>query len=153
MQKIPVQFCWLEPESCTDLTLPAYETSQAAGMDIAAAVAGETPLAPGEIQLIPTGFGIAIPDGYEIQIRPRSGLAVKHGITVINAPGTIDADYRGEVKVGLINHGKTTFIVNRGDRIAQMILARVCQAQLDAVAALDTTERGSGGFGHTGIST
>ncbi len=151
MQQIDVQFCWFEPKVCQDLTLPEYETPQAAGMDAAAAVQDDVTLQSGEIKLLPTGFGVAIPDGYEIQIRPRSGLAVKHGITVINAPGTIDADYRGEVKVGLINLGQEPFTVHRGDRIAQMVLAPVCQARLQLVEALNDTERGSGGFGHTGI--
>jgi dUTP pyrophosphatase len=151
MQKVSVKFCWFDPDSCKDLNLPAYETEQAAGLDIAAAITEKIPLAPGEIKLLPTGFGVAIPDGYEIQIRPRSGLAVKHGITVINSPGTIDADYRGEVKVGLINLGKEPFAIIRGDRIAQMVLAPVCQADLHMVSSLDTTERGSGGFGHTGV--
>ncbi|RUM34517.1 MAG: dUTP diphosphatase [Desulfobulbus sp.] len=151
MQQIPVQFCWFAPESCKDLSLPAYETALSAGMDIAAAITETIHIKPGEITLIPTGFGVAIPGGYEIQIRPRSGLAVKCGITIINSPGTIDADYRGEVKVGLINLGKEIFTINRGDRIAQMVLAPVCQARLEPVTALDTTGRGSGGFGHTGI--
>lgn len=151
MQQIDVQFCWFEPQACQDLILPEYETVQAAGMDAAAAVTEDVVLHPGEIKLLPTGFGVAIPDGYEIQIRPRSGLAVKHGISIINAPGTIDADYRGEVKIGLINLGQKNFTVHRGDRIAQMVLAPVCQARLQLVEALDDTERGSGGFGHTGI--
>ena len=151
MQQIPVQFCWFDPKKCLDLSLPAYETEQAAGLDIGAALETSIILKPGDISLIPTGFGVAIPDGYEIQIRPRSGLAVKHGITVINSPGTIDADYRGEVKVGLINLSQEPFPIKRGDRIAQMILAPVCQARLEPVAGLDATQRGSGGFGHTGI--
>jgi dUTP pyrophosphatase len=151
MQQIDVQFCWFDPRACQDLSLPDYETVQSAGMDITAAVSGEVVLQPGDIKLIATGFGVAIPDGYEIQIRPRSGLAVKHGISIINAPGTIDADYRGEVKVGLINLGREYFTVRRGDRIAQMILAPVCQARLQVVDNLDKTERGSGGFGHTGV--
>ena len=151
MQKIDVQFCWLQPEKCQDLHLPVYETSQSAGMDIAAAVDESTEIAPGAIILFPSGFAVALPEGYELQIRPRSGLAVKHGITVVNSPGTIDADYRGEVKIGLINLGSEPFIVNRGDRIAQMILAPVCQAVLHPVAQLSKTERGAGGFGHTGL--
>jgi dUTP pyrophosphatase len=151
MEQIRVQFSWLKPEQCQDLSLPGYETAQAAGMDVAAAVSSEVVLQAGEIKLIPTGFGVAIPDGFEIQVRPRSGLAVKHGITVINAPGTIDADYRGEVKVGLINLGRQHFTVRRGDRIAQLVLAPVCQAGLQVVPSLSVTERGSGGFGHTGV--
>ncbi len=151
MQQINVQFCWFNPQQCKDLTLPQYETAQAAGMDVAAAVNEPVVLQPGEIKLIGLGFGIAIPDGFEIQVRPRSGLAVKHGISIINAPGTIDADYRGEVKVGLINLSQKPFTVQRGDRIAQLVLAPVCQARLQPVSQLDETERGSGGFGHTGI--
>ena len=151
MQQVEVQFCWFDPQGCQDLSQPAYETVQAAGMDVAAAVTEDVVLQPGEIKLIPTGFGVAIPDGFEIQVRPRSGLAVKHGISIINAPGTIDADYRGEVKIGLINLGREAFTVRRGDRIAQMILAPVCQARLRLTDCLDQTERGSGGFGHTGL--
>ena len=151
MQQIEVQFCWLDSGQSRDLRLPGYETPLAAGMDVAAGVEQEVVLQPGEIQLIATGFGVAIPDGFEIQVRPRSGLAVKHGVTVINAPGTIDADYRGEVKVGLVNHGREPFVIRRGDRIAQLVLAPVCQARLRVVDRLDETERGSGGFGHTGV--
>lgn len=151
MQKVEVGFCWFDQKACSDLVLPRYETAQAAGMDVAAAITESVVLQPGDIVLVPTGFGMSIPDGYEIQVRPRSGLAVKHGVTVVNAPGTIDADYRGEVKVGLINHGNAPFTVCRGDRIAQLILAPVCQAQLRLVDQLDKTGRGSGGFGHTGL--
>ena len=151
MQQIDVQFCWFNPQQCKDLTLPQYETTQAAGMDVAAAVTEPLVLRSGEIKLIGTGFGVAIPDGFEIQVRPRSGLAVKHGISIVNAPGTIDADYRGEVKVGLINLGSKPFTVQRGDRIAQMVLAPVCQARLQLVDKLEKTKRGSGGFGHTGV--
>jgi dUTP pyrophosphatase len=151
MQVIDVQFCWLDPDSCRDLSLPAYATRQAAGMDAAAATAVDTVLHPGEIKLFPTGFAVALPDGFEMQVRPRSGLAIKHGVTVVNAPGTIDADYRGEVKIGLINLGNAPFTVQRGDRIAQLILAPVCQAQLRQVQELEKTERGDGGFGHTGL--
>lgn len=151
MQQVDVQFCWFDPQQCQDLSLPGYESTQAAGMDVAAAVTEVIVLLPGEVKLIPTGFGVAIPDGFEIQIRPRSGLAVKHGISIINAPGTIDADYRGEVKIGLVNLGKEPFEVQRGDRIAQMVLAPVCQAKWVLSESLDETERGSGGFGHTGV--
>jgi dUTP pyrophosphatase len=151
MQQIDVQFCWLDPDNCRDLSLPAYATAQAAGMDAAAATAEDTVLQPGEIRLFPTGFAVALPDGFEMQVRPRSGLAVKHGITVVNAPGTIDADYRGEVKIALINLGSTPFTVQRGDRIAQLILAPVCQARLQQVRELETTKRGDQGFGHTGM--
>lgn len=151
MQQIDVGFCWFDPQECRGLPLPSYESIQAAGMDVAAAVTGKIVLQPGEIKLIPTGFGVAIPEGFEIQVRPRSGLAVKHGISIINAPGTIDADYRGEVKIGLINLGKEPFTVQRGDRIAQLILAPVCQARLQLTDSLGETKRGSGGFGHTGV--
>ncbi|MCI5123851.1 MAG: dUTP diphosphatase [Candidatus Electrothrix sp. AR5] len=151
MQLINVQFRWLDPDSCRDLSLPAYATRQAAGMDAAAATAKDSVLQPGEIKLFPTGFAVALPEGFEMQVRPRSGLAIKHGVTVVNAPGTIDADYRGEVKVGLINLGNAPFIVQRGDRIAQLVLAPVCQAQLQQVQELGKTERGDGGFGHTGM--
>ena len=151
MENVEVQFCWFDPDSCRDLQLPAYETPQSAGMDIAAAVERPLEIAPGAVALIPSGFGVALPEGYELQVRPRSGLAVKHGLTVVNAPGTIDADYRGEIKVGLINLGRETFTVNRGDRVAQLVLAPVRQAVFRVVDCLDATERGAGGFGHTGL--
>ena len=150
MQAIDVQFCWLDPDGSRDLSLPAYATAQAAGMDAMAAVTENIILQPGEIKLFPTGFSVALPEGFEMQVRPRSGLAIKHGVTVINAPGTIDADYRGEVKIGLINLGQAPFPVRRGDRIAQLILAPVYRAQLQQVQELGKTERGDGGFGHTG---
>ena len=134
------------------LSLPAYETSGSAGMDVRAAVPQESPvsLAPGERALIPTGLSLAVPSGYELQIRPRSGLAVKHGLTCLNTPGTIDSDYRGEVKVILINHGSETFEIRRGERIGQMILAPVTRLIWQTVDALDETARGAGGFGSTG---
>ena len=144
-----VQFCRLK--NGEGLSLPQYQTAGAAGMDICAAVEGSVVLQPGEILLIPTGFSMAIPGGFEVQIRPRSGLAVKHGITLINSPGTIDSDYRGEVKVPLINHGRTSFTLRRGDRIAQMVVASVVRAVVVEVSALDSTDRGTGGFGHTGM--
>jgi dUTP pyrophosphatase len=131
--------------------LPAYETELAAGMDVRAAIREPMTLAPGEIGLIPCGFAVAIPEGYEIQVRPRSGLAIKQGVTVINAPGTIDADYRGEVKVGVINLGQGAFTIRRGDRIAQLVLAPVARAVWQVTAELSQTARGAGGFGHTGI--
>ncbi|MCL2789795.1 MAG: dUTP diphosphatase [Desulfobulbus sp.] len=152
METVIVELSWLHPEQSADLTMPAYATALASGMDVAAAIPEPVELQPGEIGLIPCGFGVAIPAGYEIQIRPRSGLALKHGITVINAPGTIDADYRGEIKVALINLGRMPFTIRRGDRIAQMILAPVARAEVRVVAELAGTERGSGGFGHTGLS-
>lgn len=134
------------------LQLPAYETAQAAGMDLRAAVPENEPvtLAPGKRAMIPTGLTMAIPQGYEVQVRPRSGLAAKHGITCLNSPGTIDADYRGEVKVILINHGEEPFVIKRGERIAQMVVAAAPQAKLDVVTELDATARGAGGFGSTG---
>jgi dUTP pyrophosphatase len=151
MENIDVQFCWLLPEGERDLKLPAYETDGSVGMDIMAAVTEDTIIEPGQIALIPTGFAVAIPKGYEIQVRPRSGLAVKNGITLINSPGTIDSDYRGEVKVGLVNLGTAAFTVTRGARIAQMIVAPVIRARLVEVEVLDRTKRGAGGFGHTGV--
>ena len=135
-------------ENGADLPLPAYATDGAAGMDV---VSAETvTLKPGQRYAVPTGLAVAIPHGYEIQVRPRSGLAFKHGITVPNTPGTIDSDYRGELRVLLINHGLHDFTVERGDRIAQLVLAPVVQAAWDEVDELDATARGEGGFGSTG---
>lgn len=150
MENQKLQFAWLIPIEERDLQLPAYETDGSAGMDVRAAVIEDTDIGPGEIVLISTGFAVAIPHGFEIQVRPRSGLAVRHGITLINSPGTIDSDYRGEVKVPLINHGKVPY-GNKGARIAQMILAPVTRAQFIEVDVLDSTVRGTGGFGHTGV--
>jgi len=134
------------------LPLPAYQSAHAAGLDLLAAVPEDTPLIllPGMHALVPTGLAIALPDGFEAQVRPRSGLAAKHGVTVLNAPGTVDADYRGEVAVLLINHGRDAFTVRRGERIAQMVIAQVSRAEFVAVADLSSTMRGSGGFGSTG---
>jgi dUTP pyrophosphatase len=134
------------------LPLPAYQTNDAAGLDLMAAVAENEPLtlASGQYALVPTGLAIALPPGYEAQVRPRSGLAAKHGVTVLNSPGTIDADYRGEIKVILINHGPTAFVIKRGERIAQMVIAPMVQAALVPVATLSPTDRGAGGFGSTG---
>ena len=134
------------------LALPAYQSAHAAGLDLLAAVPEDTPvmLAPGKHALIPTGLTIALPQGYEAQVRPRSGLAAKHGITVLNSPGTVDADYRGEVCVLLINHGDQPFPIRRGERIAQMVIAQVAQVELVPAASLSATDRGSGGFGSTG---
>jgi dUTP pyrophosphatase len=146
-----VQLCWLRSNDDGGLNLPHYETEQASGMDVEAAVDENVIILPGEIVLIPTGFAAALEDGYELQVRPRSGLAVKHGVTVVNSPGTIDADYRGEVKIALINLGKESFTVRRGDRIAQIVLAPVARARLEVVSKLETTARGAGGFGHTGV--
>ncbi len=133
-----------------DLSLPEYQTPNSAAMDIHAAVVETVVIEPRAIALIPTGFAMAVPEGYEAQIRPRSGLAVKHGITVINSPGTIDSDYRGEVKVALINHGPEAFEITRGMRIAQMLVAPVSRVDWQVAEELPTTERGAGGFGHTG---
>ena len=135
------------------LDLPAYETELAAGCDVRAAVSGDAPLvlAPGEREMVPTGLAFALPPGWEVQVRPRSGLAAKKGVTCLNTPGTIDADYRGEVKVILINHGAEPLTINRGDRIAQLVFAPVYQAHFEEVAALDDTARGDGGFGSTGV--
>ena len=145
-----LQICPLE--HAAGLELPRYQTEDAAGLDLRAAVAGDLHLAPGAYDLVPTGLSLAIPRGYEGQVRPRSGLAARHGVTVLNSPGTIDADYRGEVKVILINHGSEPFTVERGDRIAQLVLAQVAQLPLETVESLDATERGVGGFGHTGTA-
>ena len=133
-----------------DLPLPRYMTSHAAGMDLYAALTDDVILEPGERALIPSGIAIALPEGHEAQIRPRSGLAAKHGITLLNAPGTIDADYRGEIKIIMANLGQEPFTISRGERIAQMVIAPVTLARLLAVADLPETERSSGGFGHTG---
>ncbi|MBU0481481.1 MAG: dUTP diphosphatase [Proteobacteria bacterium] len=149
-QEVRVSFCRLRPHDGEDLDLPQYHSELAAGMDIEADVAGAVTLDPGERLLIPTGFAASIPAGYEIQVRPRSGLAIKHGVTVINAPGTIDADYRGEIKVGLVNLGDAPYTIHRRDRIAQLVVAPVCRAIVAEVAELDSTKRQTGGFGHTG---
>jgi dUTP pyrophosphatase len=134
------------------LPLPAYQTEHAAGLDLLAAVPADAPisLAPGERGLVPTGLAIAVPEGFEGQVRPRSGLALKHGVTVLNSPGTIDADYRGELSVILINLGAEPFVIGRGERIAQLVIARVERAQLSITVALTETSRSSGGFGSTG---
>ncbi len=131
--------------------LPAYATPQSAGMDLRANLDEAVVLRPLERRLIPTGLYIALPEGYEAQVRPRSGLALKHGLTVLNAPGTIDADYRGEVGVVLVNLSQQDFTVNDGERIAQLVVARCEQAELAVVEQLDETERGAGGYGHTGV--
>lgn len=149
MQDCELEFLWLNGTP-KDLSLPAYASAAAAGMDVAAALAAPLTLAPGAIALVPTGFAVAIPEGCELQVRPRSGLAVRHGVTVVNAPGTIDADYRGEVRVGLINLGPAAYTIRRGDRIAQLVLAPVLRATVKVVTQLAGTVRGSGGFGHTG---
>ena len=137
-----------------DLPLPAYETAHAAGMDLRAAVPADEPLTlrPGDRHAVPTGLAMAIPPGFEGQVRPRSGLALRHGVTCLNSPGTVDADYRGEVKVILINHGPEAFVVRRGDRIAQLLISPVVQASWREVESLDETRRGAGGFGSTGAA-
>jgi dUTP pyrophosphatase len=135
------------------LSLPAYATTHSAGLDLLAAIAAPIDLAPGERRLIPTGLKIALPDGYEAQVRPRSGLALKHGITVLNSPGTIDADYRGEVGIILVNLGQQTFAIQRGERIAQMVVAPISRlAWREQTEDLATTQRGDGGFGSTGVA-
>lgn len=131
-------------------TLPAYQTNQSAGMDIRANLTEPIELKPLERKLIPTGLYIALPDGYEAQIRPRSGLAIKHGITLLNTPGTIDADYRGEIGVIMVNLSNDPFVINDGERICQMVVAQYQQIEWQTVESLDETERGAGGFGHTG---
>lgn len=141
----------LHPERDADIPLPCYMTPQAAGMDIRAAIGGDLVIEPKEIVLVPTGFSMALPPGYEAQIRPRSGLAIRNGIGIINSPGTVDADYRGEVMIALINFGRENVTIRRGDRIAQMVIQKVCRLSVEVTDALDETERGDGGFGHTGV--
>ena len=145
-----IKFLRLRPELDADISLPRYMTPHAAGMDICAAIETDLVLEKGAIALIPTGFAIALPQGFESQIRPRSGLAVKHGIGIINSPGTIDTDYRGEIKIALINLGEKDYTISRGDRIAQRVVKKVYQARLEIVKQIDETDRNTGGFGHTG---
>jgi dUTP pyrophosphatase len=135
-----------------DLPLPTYATEQSAGLDLVAAVATDIVMAPGARALLPTGLAIALPAGYEAAVRPRSGLAIKHGVTVLNSPGTIDADYRGEIQVILINHGAESFTITRGMRIAQMVIGTYTHVAWQSVASLDETARGAGGFGSTGTA-
>ena len=146
-----LSFQRLRADEDSDIPLPRYMTPQAAGMDLHAAVGRPLTIEPGSMALIPTGFAMALPPGFEGQIRPRSGLAIKHGIGLINSPGTIDSDYRGEVKIPLINLGDAPYTVRRGDRIAQMVIQKVYRAQLQIVESLDRTSRNTGGFGHTGV--
>lgn len=150
MKNVPVSVCPLP--HFDGLSLPAYETSGSAGMDVRAAVPDTDPmvLMPGARAMVPTGLSVAIPEGYEIQVRPRSGLAAKHGITCLNTPGTIDSDYRGEIKVILVNLGDTPFTIARGERIAQLVLAPVIRFGWKQVDSLNETSRGAGGFGSTG---
>jgi dUTP pyrophosphatase len=138
-------------EGNQDMALPSYETEGASGLDLRAAVRGELTLHPGDIRLVPTGMAISLPAGYEAQIRPRSGLALKHGVGMVNSPGTVDSDYRGEIGLVLINWGKVPFVIKRGDRIAQMVVTRVSRAEVLEVDRLETTARGEGGFGHSGV--
>ncbi len=140
----------LRPDTDSDIPLPRYMTSQSAGMDLCAAIKEDLVLNKGELTLIPTGFAIALPEGFEAQIRPRSGLAIKQGIGLINSPGTIDTDYRGEIKIAVINLGAKPYTFRRGDRIAQMVIKKVYFARLEIVEELDETRRNTGGFGHTG---
>ena len=137
-------------KGCEDLGVPRYATSGSSGMDLCADVDGEMTLMPGEIRLISAGIYVSIPDGYEAQVRPRSGLALKHGISLVNAPGTIDSDYRGLVSIIMINNGRDPFRIKRGDRIAQMVIQEVIRAEVELKEGLDETVRSSGGFGHTG---
>lgn len=148
MKTVPIEVLRLPHMEGIDL--PKFETAQAAGADLRAAIDGPVTLVPGARKLIPTGFCMALPAGYEAQVRPRSGLALKHGITVLNSPGTIDADYRGEVGVLIINHGDQDYTVSRGDRFAQVVIAPVTQGQFEVVSELTQTVRGSGGYGSTG---
>ncbi len=137
-------------EGCEDLPLPKYATNGSSGMDLCADVEDEAIILPGEIKLISAGIYLSIPQGYEAEIRPRSGLALKHGISLVNAPGTIDSDYRGLLSVIMINHGKEPFRIKRGDRIAQMVIKKVIRADIEVMPELDDTVRSHGGFGHTG---
>ena len=150
MEKISVKVKRLEDDH--DQPLPGYETEGSSGMDIRASVKEDVSVKPGEIKLIPTGLAVSIPPGYEGQIRPRSGLALKHGVGMVNTPGTIDSDYRGEVGIIVINWGKEPFTIRRGDRIAQMIISKVYRADIIEVEDLDSTRRGEGGFGHSGVN-
>ena len=147
MNKVNIKFVAQE-----GAIIPEYKTSGAAGADVCAFLSEPVVIKSGEFAMIPTGLSFAIPEGYEIQVRPSSGLAAKNGVTVLNTPGTIDSDYRGEVKVILINHGKDAFTVNNGDRIAQLIVAPVTQGVFEKTDELDSTERGEGGFGSTGVN-
>lgn len=147
---VQVKIKRIRPQENTDLPAPRYMSEKSSGMDLYAAVAEEILLNPGQRRLIPTGIAISVPDGYEAQVRPRSGLSLKDGVTVVNTPGTIDADYRGEIGVILINHGEKPFSVKRGDRVAQLVVAPIVRAELEWTEDLDETSRSGGGFGHTG---
>ena len=149
MERLTINVMCLE--SSAGLALPAYQTSGSSGMDVLAAVANDLPLRPGAVELIPTGLAVAIPEGWEIQVRPRSGLAVRHRVTILNTPATIDSDYRGEIMVPLVNLGTAVFIVERGMRIAQLVLSEVARIEWAEVPELKPTRRGTSGLGHTGI--
>ena len=149
MNKIPIKITRLKGNK--DLPLPEYESEGSSGMDIRASIKEPVLLKPGKIRLIPTGLSVSVPPGYEAQMRPRSGLALHNGIGMVNSPGTIDSDYRGEIGIIMINWGNEPFTIRRGDRIAQMIISRVYRAELTEVDDLDATSRGQGGFGHTGV--
>jgi len=148
----PLIISCVQLDHAKDLPLPSYESDAAAGMDLRVALDTPVTLAPGERGLLPTGLKLSIPIGYEVQIRPRSGLAIKHGITMLNSPGTIDADFRGELHLIAINHGQASFTIHHGDRMAQMVVQKVEQARLNPVRELDETQRGEQGFGSTGVS-
>ncbi len=153
MSTLPLHVAVTKLEHAADLPLPAYATPDSAGLDLMAAIGEPMRIEPGSRAMVPTGLAIALPRGFEAQVRPRSGLAAKNGVTVLNSPGTIDADYRGEIKVILINHGEEPFSVERGLRIAQMVVAPVTRIAWDEQGALDETARGAGGFGSTGVET
>jgi dUTP pyrophosphatase len=150
LNRVTVQVTRVRGDADSDLDFPRYMTDHASGLDLMAAVNEPLTIEPGRIVLVPTGLAVAIPPGYEAQIRPRSGLALKHGLTLINTPGTIDADYRGEIGLAVVNLGPEPVTIQRGDRVAQMVVNRVWRAELEIVDQLDETERGGGGFGHTG---
>ena len=145
-----IKICIKRKYGCDDLPLPRYATSGSSGMDLCADVEREAVIVPGEIKLISSGIYLSVPHGYEAEIRPRSGLALKHGISLVNTPGTIDADYRGLLSLIMINHGKEPFTIRRGDRVAQMIIKEVVRADIEIAKKLDDTARSHGGFGHTG---
>jgi len=145
-----IKILFKRKDGCEDIPIPAYATSGSSGMDLRADVEGEVALKPGEIKLISTGIYVSIPEGYEAEIRPRSGLALKHGVSLVNTPGTIDSDYRGLLSLIMINHGKDEFLIRRGDRVAQMVIKEVIKADIEVVEELDETVRSGGGFGHTG---
>ncbi|HLB59736.1 MAG TPA: dUTP diphosphatase [Bdellovibrionota bacterium] len=149
LPKVPLKICQLDP----DLPLPQYASEHAAGLDLLASISETLTLQPKERALVPTGIAIELPHGFEAQVRPRSGLALRHGISVVNTPGTIDSDYRGEIKVILINHGEEPVTLHRGDRIAQLIVAPIVRVDLVKVESLEITQRGAGGFGHTGVKS